>query len=91
MARMVQGVKIGREAEGLELPPLPSELGKKIYLNVSKEAWEQWKRLQTMLVNENRLSMADPKARKWLLEQIEAHFFGEGVAHPEGYVEPEKK
>ncbi len=89
MARMVQCVKLGREAEGLELPP--GELGKKIYLNVSKEAWEQWKRLQTMLVNENRLSMADPKARKWLLEQIEAHFFGEGVAHPEGYVEPEKK
>ena len=91
MARMVQCVKLGREAEGLELPPLPGELGKKIYLNVSKEAWEQWKRLQTMLVNENRLSMADPKARKWLLEQIEAHFFGEGVGHPEGYVELEKK
>ena len=91
MARMVQCVKLGREAEGLELPPLPGELGKKIYLNVSKEAWEQWKRLQTRLVNENRLSMADPTARKWLLEQIEAHFFGEGVAHPEGYVEPEKK
>ena len=55
----------------------------KIYNNVSKEAWEQWKHLQTMIVNENRLSMADPRARKWLMDQIEAHFFGEGVAHPE--------
>jgi Fe-S cluster biosynthesis and repair protein YggX len=87
---MVQCVKLGREAEGLEYPPLPGELGKKIYLNVSKEAWEQWKRLQTMLVNENRLSMADPRARQWLIEQIEAHFFGEGVEHPEGFVAPEK-
>ena len=41
--------------------------------------------------NENRLSMADPRARKWLMDQIEAHFFGEGVAHPEGYVAPENK
>ncbi len=90
MARMVKCVKLGREAEGLDLPPLPGELGKRIYLNVSKEAWENWKRLQTMLVNENRLSMADPNARKWLLAQIEAHFFGDqDVAHPEGYVEPE--
>jgi len=63
----------------------------KIYNNVSKEAWEQWKHLQTMIVNENRLSMADPRARKWLMDQIEAHFFGEGVAHPEGYVAPENK
>lgn len=91
MAHMVQCVKLGHEAEGLDLPPLPGALGIKIYNNVSKEAWEQWKHLQTMIVNENRLSMADPRARKWLMEQIEAHFFGEGVAHPEGYVEPEKK
>ena len=91
MTRTVKCIKLGREAEGLDLPPLPGPLGVRIYQNVSKEAWEQWKRLQTMIMNENRLSMADPQARKWLMSQIEAHFFGEGVAHPEGYVEPEKK
>ena len=85
MAHMVNCIKLGREAEGLDYPPLPGALGMKIYNNVSKEAWEQWKHLQTMIVNENRLSMADPRARKWLMDQIEAHFFGEGVAHPEGY------
>lgn len=88
---MVHCVKLGREAEGLDFPPLPGELGKKIYLNVSKEAWDQWKRLQTMLVNENRLSMADPRARQWLMEQIQEHFFGAGVAHPENFVAPEDK
>ena len=91
MAHMVTCVKLGREDEGLDYPPLPGALGMQIYNNVSKEAWEQWKHLQTMIVNENRLSMADPRARKWLMDQIEAHFFGEGVAHPEGYVAPETK
>ncbi len=91
MTRMVHCVKLGREAEGLDYPPLPGELGKQIYLNVSKEAWEQWKHLQTMLVNENRLSMADARARQWLTDQVREHFFGKGVAHPEGFVEPEKK
>ena len=68
MARTVHCVKLGREAEGLDLPPYPGELGKRIYESVSKEAWAQWQRQQTMLVNENRLSMADPRARKWLAE-----------------------
>lgn len=52
MAHMVNCVKLGREAEGLDYPPLPGALGMKIYNNVSKEAWEQWKHLQTMIVNE---------------------------------------
>ena len=52
MARMVKCVKLGREAEGLDRTPYPGELGKRIYLNVSKEAWQQWLRHQTMLINE---------------------------------------
>ena len=68
---MGQCVKLGREAEGLDFPPYPGELGKRIWENVSKEAWQQWLRHQTMLVNENRLSLADARARKWLAEQME--------------------
>src|SRR5512138_778064 len=59
MARMVNCVKLGKEAEGLEFPPVPGELGKRIWENVSKEAWAGWLRHQTMLVNENRLNPAD--------------------------------
>src|SRR5439155_26237048 len=69
MARMIQCIKLGREAEGLDFTPYPGELGKRIYENVSKEAWAQWLKHQTMLVNENRLSLADPRARKYLAEQ----------------------
>jgi Fe-S cluster biosynthesis and repair protein YggX len=88
MARMVQCIKLGREAEGLDLPPYPGGLGKRIYENVSKEAWQGWLRQQTMLVNENRLSLADARARKWLSEQMEEYFFGSGGAMPAGYVPP---
>jgi len=90
MARMVNCVKLGREAEGLDFPPYPGELGKRIYENVSKEAWAQWLKHQTMLVNENRLSLADSRARKWLAEQMEKHFFGSGADKPAGYVPPKE-
>ena len=79
MARMVNCIKLGREAEGLDFPTYPGELGKKIFENVSKEAWQQWLRYQTMLVNENRLNLADTRARKYLAEQMEKHFFGVGA------------
>lgn len=88
MARMVNCIKLGREAEGLDLPPMPGELGKKLWENVSKEAWAQWLKQQTMLINENRLSLADPRARKYLQEQVEKHFFGDGADQAQGYVPP---
>jgi Fe-S cluster biosynthesis and repair protein YggX len=86
---MVQCVKLGREAEGLDRPTYPGPLGQRIFENVSKEAWQGWIRQQTMLVNENRLNLADAAARKYLAEQMESYFFGEGTATPAGYV-PEK-
>ena len=90
MARMVKCVKLGREAEGLERSSYPGELGKRIYENVSKEAWTGWIKHQTMLVNENRLNLADAKARKYLVEQMEKHFFGDGADVVQGYVPPAK-
>lgn len=88
MARTVNCVKLGHEAEGLDFPPMPGELGRKIFANVSKEAWQQWLRHQTMLVNENRLNLADPRARKYLAEQMERHFFGDGADQVTGYTPP---
>lgn len=89
MARMVQCVYLKKEAEGLNFAPYPGELGKRIYENVSKEAFEIWKKHQTMLVNENRLSGADARARQYLLRQVEQFFFGDGADKPVGYVPPE--
>ena len=88
MPRTVQCVYLKKEAEGLDFAPYPGELGKRIYDNVSKEAFELWKRHQTMLVNENRLNLADQRARQYLARQMERFFFGEGVEQPVGYVPP---
>jgi Fe-S cluster biosynthesis and repair protein YggX len=90
MARTVKCIKLGREAEGLDFPPYPGDLGKRLFENVSKEAWASWVKQQTMLVNENRLNLADPKSRKYLAEQTEAHFFGAGADKAQGYVPPSK-
>lgn len=88
MARMVNCIKLGREAEGLDLPPYPGPLGKRIWENVSKEAWAEWLRQQTMLINENKLNMADQRARQYLARQMENHFFGAGADQVQGYVPP---
>lgn len=88
MARTVNCIKLGKESEGLDYPPYPGELGKKIYLNVSKEAWQMWIRHQTILINEYRLTPVEPKARKFLEEEMEKFFFGEGSEVPEEFVAP---
>lgn len=88
MTKTVHCIKLGREAEGLDFQPCPGELGKRIFENVSKEAWSEWLKLQTMLINENRLNLSDIKARQYLAEQLEAHFFGKGAENPVGYVPP---
>ncbi len=85
MSRTVHCVKLNKEAEGLVYPPFPGELGKRIWLNVSQEAWAEWTRLQTMMVNEYGLNLADLAARQHLQKQCERYFFGEGVEMPEGY------
>ena len=89
MARMVQCVKLKKEAEGLQYPPFPGELGVKMWRNVSKEAWDEWTRLQTMMVNEYGLNLADLSARQHLMAQCERYFFGdaEGMTVP-NYVPP---
>ncbi|NTV09584.1 MAG: oxidative damage protection protein [Zoogloea sp.] len=90
MSRTVNCIKLGREAEGLDFPPVPGELGKRIFENVSKEAWQQWVKFQTMLINENRLNLMDVRARKYLSEQMEKHFFGGGADQVSGYVAPQE-
>jgi len=90
MPRTVHCVKLGRDAEGLAFAPWPGELGKRIYENVSKEAWQAWLAHQTMLINENRLNPLDAKTRAFLAGEMEKYFFGGGSEKPAGYVAPEE-
>jgi Fe-S cluster biosynthesis and repair protein YggX len=88
MARMVECVKLKKEAEGLDFPPYPGDLGKKIWQSVSKQAWQEWMDVQTRLVNENRLNLADARARKYLKEQMEKFLFEDQDVEAQGYVPP---
>ena len=88
MTRMVQCVKLGKELPGLKFAPLPNALGQKIFDNVSQEAWNGWLSYQSMLINENRLSLADARAREYIAGQMENYFFGEQVDGISGYTPP---
>jgi len=88
VTRLVQCVLLKREAPGLDRAPYPGELGQRIYENVSKEAWARWITHQTMLLNEYRLTPVEPKARKFLVAEMEKFFFGTGSKAPEGFIAP---
>ncbi|RPI16220.1 MAG: oxidative damage protection protein [Lysobacterales bacterium] len=89
MPRTVYCQYLKRDAEGLDRPPYPGELGERIHAHISKEAWQLWLRHQTMLMNEYRLSPIEPKARKFLVEEMEKFLFQGGSEKPSGYVAPE--
>ena len=90
MTRSVQCVKLNKEAEGLKVAPYPGELGRRIFENVSQQAWKMWLSHQTMLINEYRLTPIEPKARKFLEEEMEKFFFGQGSEKPKEYVPPKE-
>ena len=89
MTRMVNCIKLGKEAEGLDRPTYPGELGQKIFANVSKEAWQMWLKQQTILINEYRLTPVDPKHRNMLEGEMEKFFFSGGeTTQPDAFVPP---
>ena len=86
MRRTVNCVLLGAESEGLERPPYPGELGQRIFDSVSKLAWQRWLAHQTMLINEYRLTPIEPKARRFLEQEMEKFFFGGGSEKPPDFV-----
>ena len=88
MSRMVQCIKLKMQAPGLEFPPYPGDLGVKIWQSISQEAWANWSQIQTRIVNENRLNLADARARKYLTEQMQRYLFEDQEVDAHGYVPP---
>jgi Fe-S cluster biosynthesis and repair protein YggX len=88
MARMVQCVKLGREAEGLDKPPLKGDVGKRLFENVSKEAWKAWLEHSKMLINEFRLDLMSETGQRIWMTEMDKYFFGEGSKLPEQFVKP---
>ncbi len=91
MARMVQCVKLGREAEGLDKPPLKGEVGQKIFDSVSKEAWKMWLEHSKMLINEYRLDVTSEQGQKLWMDELDKFFFGEGSQLPPDFKPQQQK
>jgi len=90
MTKQVFCAKLNQEADALTSPPFPGPLGERIFQHISKPAWGMWLAHQTMLINEYRLSLIDPKAREFLREEMTKYFFGEGCEMPSGFTKPVK-
>lgn len=86
MDRMVFCAKLKRELPGLRYAPMPGALGVRIYNEISEEAWKQWLRQSTMVINEFRLNPSEPEGQKMLRDSLEAFLFGGDSAPPPGYV-----
>ncbi|HUH40943.1 MAG TPA: oxidative damage protection protein [Castellaniella sp.] len=89
MARMIHCRKLDREAEGLDFPPYPGEVGVRIWREISKDAWAKWVDIQTRLVNEHHLNLADLEARKFLSGRMQAFLFEDEDVDAQGYVPPQ--
>lgn len=90
MSRTLYCQFLKKEAPGMAFQLVPGELGKRIFENISQEAFAQWQKKQTMLINEHRLNLMEPQARKFLEEQMEAYLFEGKEPDIKGYVPPEK-
>lgn len=90
MTRIVHCRHLHQDAPGLAFAPFPGELGRRIYEQISQEAFERWKRHQTMLVNENRLNLSDARTRQYLAAQMEKFLFGGEAERPAGFVPPDR-
>ncbi len=77
MNNLIHCIKLNRQEEQLNSPPFPGKLGQRVFENVSKKAWQMWLGQQTILINEYRLSLIDPKSREFLLSEMEKYFFGD--------------
>ncbi len=89
MSNKVHCQLLDEELDALTFQTYPGELGKRIFENISQQAWQQWLTLQTMLINENRLSPINPEHRAYLETEMEKYFFGKGSEKPAGYVAPD--
>jgi Fe-S cluster biosynthesis and repair protein YggX len=89
--RLVKCIKLGQELPGLKTPPVPNELGRKVYDSVSQQAWDEFLEFFKMVINEYRLDLTSPMADQIFEQKIQEYFFSDNYSMPEGYVPPEEK
>jgi len=85
MSKTLFCAKLKQDAEAMSAPPFPGPQGERLFNQISKQAWSMWLSHQTMLINEYRLSLTDPKAREFLAKERENFLFGDGSTAPAGF------
>ncbi|WP_392560877.1 oxidative damage protection protein [Orbus sturtevantii] len=75
MSRMIYCHFLKKEAPGLDFQLYPGELGKQIFNEISKEAWSQWMKKQTMFINEHKLNMMNLAHRKQIEDEMVKFLF----------------
>lgn len=88
MSRTVFCRKYQKELEGLPAPPYPGSRGQDIFENISRQAWMEWLKHQTMLINEKRLNLLEPATQTYLQGEFDKFIAGQDYEQPEGYVPP---
>ena len=88
MSRTVFCQRLKKEAPGMAFQLIPGELGKRIFDNISQEAWSEWQKKQTMLINEKKLNMMNSEHRALLESEMQRFLFEGADIHIEGYVPP---
>ena len=88
MTRMVMCRKYKQELPGLDRPPYPGPKGQEVFNEVSRKAWDEWQKHQTMLINERRLNMMDPEDRRFIQQEMDKFLAGEEYTQADGYVPP---
>jgi Fe-S cluster biosynthesis and repair protein YggX len=91
MSKQIYCQKLKQYGEQLTKAPLAGELGQKIYQNICTAAWQLWLEQQTMLINENRLSLVDQQSKIFLKEECEKFLFSNTSTTPEGFIAPSKE
>ena len=73
--RAIYCQKLQAELPGLKFPPIPGPLGQQIFECISQLAWQKWIEHQTILINEYKLNLTEPKSRAYLTEEMENLLF----------------
>jgi Fe-S cluster biosynthesis and repair protein YggX len=77
--RVIHCRHLKKDLPGLDRPPYKNELGRRIYEEVSKEAWQQWLKDSVKYINTYRVDLATPEGQKFMLGECSKYFaFEEG-------------
>ncbi|AEW44704.1 protein that protects iron-sulfur proteins against oxidative damage [Serratia symbiotica str. 'Cinara cedri'] len=75
MRRIIFCTFLRQYAEGQDFQLYPGDIGRRIFNEISKEAWNAWIKYQTILINEKKLNMMNLDARKWLEQEMQKFLF----------------